>query len=103
MTNKLLVLITVLPYQVAMLMVMLGANYKINQSPVIGKIFNISLKVVAVLFFVFGLVVMFVQLPLIPISISSELTIYHWLSFMMSSQFLSYYSHRLKNKSLVSV
>jgi len=98
MSYKILTIITVIPYQIAMLMVILGANYRVNQYPVIGRVFDVGLTVVTFLFFVISIIVAFLQMGVVKTSISSDLSVYHWLSFLMSSQFLSFYRSRLRDK-----
>lgn len=59
---KILSLITILPYQISMLVLIIGFNVKDNAKPIIGKTIKNMMGFLVVVFFLFGVVVSLLSL-----------------------------------------
>ncbi len=59
---KILSLITILPYQISMLVLIIGFNVEDNAKPIIGKTIKNMIGFLVVVFFLFGVVVSLLSL-----------------------------------------
>ncbi len=96
--SKMLIIMSFLPYQIAMLLVILGVSHRIDNKPLISKRFEFIFISIACLFFILG-----VAVSLLPVIYpDSEVKAHHWLSFYLSSMLLANFSHKFKGKVLAS-
>lgn len=93
--NKILLLISIMPYQIAILTVMLCFNSKASSNQIIGKMSFYLIGCLSVLFFTLGIIV-----SLLPVIGSENVEPQHWLSFYLSSMFLANMGYKFRNKQL---
>jgi len=93
--NKILLLMSILPYQVAILTIMLCFNSKTSSEKIIGKMSFYLIGCLSVLFFTLGIIV-----SLLSVLGSGNVESQHWLSFYLSSMFLANIGYKFRNKQL---